>query len=226
MTEQNTRFYVVETKYVGPNPDQHIDEDVVEIQTEPERTNSSGEAKIQGWCGTTNDWCVNAHGEYPTLADAEAAVKEIFGDVRPYEDEGASDSVVKAYKPGLYVPMSAENTGDWCYDVIQEKVTLGMTGEQVDALIGELEEAANEEGYTLSAALSDMIAERQADLLEEAEETLEDLELAQSFRDKLGGAESVRDLLELIVEAHYFGRADTVAGYLAAKSYQDARKAP
>lgn len=216
MTEQNTRFYVVETKYVGPNPDQHIDEDVVEIQTEPERTNSSGEAKIQGWCGTTNDWCVNAHGEYPTLADAEAAVKEIFGDVRPYEDEGASDSVVKAYKPGLYVPMSAENTGDWCYDVIQEKVTLGMTGEQVDTLIGELEAEANEEGYTLSSELGDMITERLNELLEESKEVLGDLELTQGFRQKLAEAESVRDLLDLIAGAHYFGRIDTVTGYLTA----------
>lgn len=213
-------YYIVETKYTGPNPDQHLDQDVVEIQTVPARTNSSGEIKTQGWCGTTNDWCVNAHGEYTTLAEAEAAVKEIFGDVRPYEDEEADDSVVKAYKPGLYVPMSAEDTGDWCYDVIQERVTLGMTPEQVDSLIAELEEAANEEGYTLSAALSDMIAERQADLLEEAEETLEDLELAQSFRDMLDGVETVRELLDLIVEAHHFGRADTVAGYLIAKSHK------
>lgn len=209
-------FYIVETKYTGPNPDQHLDQDVVEIQTVPARTNSSGEIKTQGWCGTTNDWCVNAHGEYTTLEEAEAAVQEIFGDVRPYEDEEADDSVVKAYKPGLYVPMSAENTGDWCYEAIQEKVKLGMTPEQVDSLIAELEEAANEEGYTLSAALSDMIAERLDDLLEEAEETLEDLELTQSFRDKLDGVKTVRDLLDLIAGAHHFGRIDTVTGYLAA----------
>ncbi|NLY57954.1 MAG: hypothetical protein GX071_05445, partial [Gammaproteobacteria bacterium] len=173
--------------------------------------------KTQGWCGTTNDWCVNAHGEYTTLEEAEAAVKEIFDDVRPYEDEEADDSVVKAYKPGLYIQMSEEDTGDWCYKEIQEKVTLVMTDVQIEDLIAELEEAANEEGYTLSGALPDMIAERLDDLLEEAEETLEDLELTQSFRDKLSGAESVRDLLDLIIEAHYFGRADTVAGYLAAR---------
>lgn len=213
-------FYIVKTTYTGPNPDQHLDEDVIEIQTVPARTNSSGEIKTQGWCGTTNDWCVDAHGEYATLEEAEAAVKEIFGDVRPYEDEEADDSVVKAYKPGLYLPMSAEDTGNWCYDVIQERVTLGMTPEQVDSLIAELEEAANEEGYTLSGALADMIAERLDDLLAEAEETLEGLELTRGFRDKLGGAESVRDLLDLIVEAHHFGRADTVAGYLIAKSYK------
>lgn len=209
-------FYIVETKYTGPNPDQHLDQDVVEIQTVPARTNSSGEIKTQGWCGTTNDWCVNAHGEYTTLEEAEAAVQEIFGDVRPYEDEEADDSVVKAYKPGLYVPMSAENTGDWCYDVIQERVTLGMTQEQVDTLIGELEAEANKEGYTLSGELGDMITERLNELLEESKEVLGGLELAQDFRQKLSQAESVRDLLDLIAGAHHFGRIDTVTGYLAA----------
>lgn len=211
-------FYVVETKYTGPNPDQHIDQDVIEIKTEPARTNSSDEPKTHGWCGTSNDWCVNAHGEYPTLADAEAAVKDIFGDVRLHEEEDCDETVVKAYKPGKYIQMSEESTGDWCHEVIQDKVKLGMTGEQVKALINELEQAANEEGHTLSTALADMIAERQADLLEEAEDDLDDLDLAQGFREKLGSAETVRDLLDLIVGASYFGRADTVAGYLAAKS--------
>lgn len=209
-------FYIVETKYTGPNPDQHLDQDVVEIQTAPARTNSSGEIKTQGWCGTTNDWCVNAHGEYTTLEEAEAAVQEIFGDVRPYEDEEADDSVVKAYKPGLYIQMSEEDTGDWCYDVIQERVTLGMTQEQVDTLIGELEAEANKEGYTLSGELGDMITERLNELLEESKEVLGGLELAQDFRQKLSQAESVRDLLDLIAGAHHFGRIDTVTGYLAA----------
>ena len=209
-------FYIVETKYTGPNPDQHLDQDVVEIQTAPARTNSSGEIKTQGWCGTTGDWCVNAHGEYTTLEEAEAAVQEIFGDVRPYEDEEADDSVVKAYKPGLYIQMSEEDTGDWCYDVIQERVTLGMTQEQVDTLIGELEAEANKEGYTLSGELGDMITERLNELLEESKEVLGGLELAQDFRQKLSQAESVRDLLDLIAGAHHFGRIDTVTGYLAA----------
>lgn len=209
-------FYIVETKYTGPNPDQHLDQDVVEIQTVPARTNSSGEIKTQGWCGTTNDWCVNAHGEYTTLEEAEAAVQEIFGDVRPYEDEEAGDSVVKAYKPGLYIQMSEEDTGDWCYEAIQEKVKLGMTPEQVDSLIAELEAEANKEGYTLSGELGDMITERLNELLEESKEVLGGLELAQGFRQKLSQAESVRDLLDLIAGAHHFGRIDTVTGYLAA----------
>lgn len=83
-------YYLIENKYVGPNQrqDQYIDLDTIEISTSPAITNSSHEERIEGWCGTTNDWAVYAHGEYGTIEEARAAITDKFGDVRDCDPNG------------------------------------------------------------------------------------------------------------------------------------------
>ena len=81
-------YYVIETNYAGPNHDQHADADIIEISTAPAITNSSHEVRIEGWCGTTNDWAVYAHGEYASAEEARAAIAEKFGDVRDSDPNG------------------------------------------------------------------------------------------------------------------------------------------
>lgn len=97
MKEQTTttRYYVIETEYVGPDekhqgPSGHY----FDITTEPGRTNQSGEVRIEGWLGTTNDWKEDAHGEFETLEQAQAYVEEQVEDGAPeleFEDYNPND---------------------------------------------------------------------------------------------------------------------------------------
>ena len=146
-------YYVIETNYVGPNRDQHVDDDRIEISTIPARTNSSKEIKLEGWCGTTNDWAVFAHGQFDTQAEAEAFIAEQFGPVREAgEDEfpfGFDDGVVACFRKGKYIPMDAEGTGNYCWPGIEVDITADTTDEEIDALVEQYESIVNGEGYTL-----------------------------------------------------------------------------
>lgn len=96
-------YYVIETQYVGPNQtqDHYVDVDRIEISTTPAITNCSHEVRTNGWCGTTNDWAVYAHGEYDTIEDARAAITDRFGEVQDFGDSSESDNenVVETYRP-------------------------------------------------------------------------------------------------------------------------------
>jgi len=66
MSEQDvgTRtWYLVERQYVGPNPDDHLnDGHTLTIQNCPGCTNRSNEEREIGWLGTTGDWSAIALG--------------------------------------------------------------------------------------------------------------------------------------------------------------------
>ncbi|MFR9719891.1 hypothetical protein ACL00X_11095 [Aeromonas diversa] len=170
-------FYIIESKYVGPNPyeTQNVDADVIEISTTPAMTNSSHEERLHGWCGTTNDTAIYAHGEYATLEEACAAVIDIFGDVRVHDANGdtfepSGDDVVKAYKAGKYIPMSSEDTADWCYEGIKADITAETTDEQIAKLVAEYEAEANSNGYTLDSDLDGFMQERRQELRDELDD--------------------------------------------------------
>jgi hypothetical protein len=164
-------YYVIETKYVGPNQnqDQYVDADTIEIRTSPALTNSSHEERTEGWCGTTNDWAVYAHGEYATIEEARAAITEEFGEVRDADANGDSfdsddEAVVETYKPGQYAPMSSQATADWAYDGIQSDIEADTTDERIAELVAEYEEEANDHGYTLSSDLERFMMDRRQEL--------------------------------------------------------------
>jgi len=167
-------YYIMETKYVGPNQtqDQYIDVDKIEISTSPAITNMSHEERIEGWCGTTNDWAVYAHGEYATIEEARAAITEKFGEVRDSDASGDSfesddEDVVETYKPGK-TPMSSQATADWAYEGIQSDIEAETTDERIAELVAEYEAEANSNGYTLdSDLLEDFMRERRQELRDE-----------------------------------------------------------
>lgn len=169
-------YYVIETNYVGPNADQdqYVDADKIEISTTPATTNSSHEERIEGWCGTTNDWAVFAHGEYPTIEAARQAIEDNFGVVRDADANGPFESmdenVVEVVKPGRYAPMSPQATADWCYEDIQS-ITADTSDSDIAELIAEIEANANSEGCTVdSSALERFMEERRRQELRDDDE--------------------------------------------------------
>ena len=157
-------LYVIKNTYVGPNhyQDNYVDCDTIVISSTPTMTNLSREIRIDGWCGTTNDWSVSAHGEYPTIELARAAIQQHFGNVRdsdPNGDRFVSDDedVVETYKPGQYAPMSGEATADWAYPGIQSDIQADTSDERIAELVAQYEAEANSSGYTLDSDLDDFM---------------------------------------------------------------------
>lgn len=168
-------YYIIETNYVGPNQDQYVDVDKIEISTSPAITNSSHEERTEGWCGTTNDRAVYAHGEYATIEEARAAITEKFGEVRDSDANGDSfesydEDVVVTYKPGKYEPMSSQATADWAYEGIQADIKSDTTDEGIAELVAEYEAEANGQGYTLDSDLEDFMRDRRQELRDEMED--------------------------------------------------------
>lgn len=164
MENQQQHFYIVETKYVGPNQNdsQYVDADTIEITKTPARGNLSGDVVTEGWCGETGGWAVYAHGEYASLEIAQAAVAEIFGEVRdcdPNHDEFESDDpdVVEVYKQGEYAPMSRQETADWACEGIQSDIQADTTDDQISELLKEYELIANGDGYTLDSDIKEFM---------------------------------------------------------------------
>lgn len=169
------KFYVIEKKYVGPNQDQHIDDDCIIISTAPAVYNMSGKVCTDGWCGTTDDWATYAHGEYCTLDDADAAVRAL-GPVRDTDPvtgdayEGPCDEeegIVARYKRGLLTPMSRDESISWSYETIADQLTYASTDADMAGILTWLTEEARYQGYRLdTAAVSDYMTERRAELIE------------------------------------------------------------
>lgn len=165
-------YYVIETNYSGPNPDQYIDYDTIVISTTPARYNGSGEPCTDGWAGTNNDRSVHAHGEYPTIEDATAAITDLFGDVRGsdcngYPFEPDDPDILQIYKPGKYAPMSVEETGDWLHYGMRIDITNHTTTAELHALLADYEAAANECGYTLNPEALGIMSEYRDGLIAE-----------------------------------------------------------
>lgn len=170
-------YYVVTVSYVGPNQDEasHIDADVIEIRTSPARTNSSREKRIEGWCGTTNDWDVYAHGKYTSIQKARSAIYEKFGDVREIDlsddirgHEGKEGgAVVETYKRGKYQPMSYDETAEWAYESIRSDIRADTTDDRISELAELYREDANIEGYELHSRLEDLMYEHRSEMSEE-----------------------------------------------------------
>ena len=177
-------YYVIESKYVGPNQDQsqYCDVDTIGIFTAPGKTNSSREVRLEGWLGTTNDWSEYAHGEYESVEAAEAAIREKWGHTRDTTPSGDSflsavlypdDNCVALFKPGQYEQMSCEATGDWCYEGIRADITADTTDARIAELVAKYEAAANSEGYTLNSGLNEMMDKFRQKLRDERDEAEE-----------------------------------------------------
>lgn len=178
-------FYVIETQYVGPNSldSQHIDSHVFEVATQPAMTNSSHDVCTEGWCGTTNDSSVYAHGEYHSQQAAEEWITQHLSESGYREDEldqpaeqhmdDAQDGIVARYRPVRYEPMTAEATKDWVFEALDE-VAADTSDQAVADLVAMLQESSRTE---INAELDEdtvreAINERQQELRDEQDAEL------------------------------------------------------
>lgn len=171
--EGEKMYYIIETNYVGPNHDQHMDDDDIRISTVPARGNSTGEVITEGWCGTTNDRAVYAHGGHESVDAAKAAIAKKFGYVR-YEDANGDDflthhygDIVAVCKPGKYEQMSRQGTADWAHESIQSDITAETTDEKLAELLEDYAWEANDQGYQPHSDLIDFMTDHRDGLLQE-----------------------------------------------------------
>jgi hypothetical protein len=147
-----SNYYVISTDYNGPNAAEHLNSNTIEIRNEPMRGNSGDRPEItDGWCGTTNDWSVYAHGEYETLEAARAALHQIEPATRP-DTSGlhCDEATYESFLVGAYNLQSENEVGDWLYFGMSESVTAETTDAQLAELAGDFELIANEEGMGLN----------------------------------------------------------------------------
>lgn len=145
-------YYVIETSCVNSN---QSDTTTIEICESPAHKNMSGEVCINGWAGTTNNWSVDAHGEYETVEAARASINKQFGEVRDADNNGESFEpnrmdAVEVYKLGKYTPMSAAESEDWVYPAMETDINIATSDEKLAELAVSYEAMANDEGYALS----------------------------------------------------------------------------
>lgn len=147
------KYYLVETTYVGPNIQDYLNDDLIEIQTVPAYTNMSNEPKIDGWCGTTNDWCVNAYGEYDTLEEAKEAAHKIFGELRETDMDIYSDDfdilageTVIAYRAGKFPRLTEQETADYYYLTVDDEVKGSMSDEELEQYVENVKQFEAEYG--------------------------------------------------------------------------------
>ncbi len=166
-----TKFYVVQHSYVGPNQNDHVDSDRIEITTEPARSNMAPYGIItKGWCGTTNDWRVEAFGVFDDI-DAARVQVETFGEMREIEVFHSGDEMAEIYKFGKFAPMSREGTGNWAYEGVLCSVDAATTDQDIHDLVAEFEASANDEGYSLDEDyLREMIEDHRQKCLDDLDE--------------------------------------------------------
>jgi len=183
-------FYVVHSEYAGPNQNQeaYADLSTIEIRTEPARTNMSREIRLEGWCGTTNDFSVRAYGEYSTLEAAREAIAEKFGAVRDrdpegskFEPESGDDAVAEIYKPGRYAPLVGEGLSNWICPGIEEDIGASTPRSRFSTLIDDYLDQVNDEGYTFDRSRVEKMLEDRRDYLRDVEGWPTDYEDGQTL---------------------------------------------
>ena len=98
-------FYIIERKYVGVDKDRLTDANTINISPIPACNKRTGEIRINGCCGTTNNWATHAHGKHKTVEHALEAIKEKFGDnsrtnIYAYND----DDTIQLFRPSEISP--------------------------------------------------------------------------------------------------------------------------
>jgi hypothetical protein len=159
-------YQVIEKLYVGIDQDLevHRDADHIEISRladdDEDTLNYTGNYRHK-------DWSVTVYGCYPSLAEAAAAVKIIFVDVRAADPRGnafeAQDSgVVAVFKPGKYYPVGNEGTYETTRNTIATDVTAFTTDEEIDVLVETYQGFANRHGFIFHSSLRDrMVKQRE-----------------------------------------------------------------
>lgn len=151
----NKRFYVIERNYVGPNSEQHLNDDTVSITNDPARYNSSKEVCVEGWAGTTDDVAVYARGEFASMAEA---VQFIFDEykqgLRVVQDIALYDGAIAMYKIGKFYVLNKDATEEWLSDALVSDIKGDMTDDELQAIVDSWEDDANSQELTLTGAMA------------------------------------------------------------------------
>lgn len=154
-------FYVIGKSYIGPNPQQFLDADTVEIRNAPEVHPFTGGALKRGASFAYNDWATVSHGEFETLEDARAEIAKTFGETRSSSDVLTTypslylsdpidvDKIVEVHKIGQYEPMGERGSSEFAYNSVYGNISADTTDEDIERLVGEWVEDARDMGYEL-----------------------------------------------------------------------------
>ncbi len=154
-------YQLIEKLYVGIDQDmaRHSDADRIEIKRLPfdeeDVLNDTGHYRLL-------DWSVTVYGCYPSLAEATAAVKTVFGEVRTLDPRGnafeSTDAeVVAVFKPGKYYPVGLQGTQNIMAETIAKDVNAFTTDNEIDELLVAYHGFSNRNGFVFHRALRDMM---------------------------------------------------------------------
>jgi hypothetical protein len=146
-------FYVIQSSYAGPNPDQHLNENKYYITTTPGRTNLGNQVVTNGWLGQTGDWNSHAYGVFETLDEAKAALTKLTGGShREIPVDRMDEDEVYCVLDGAYEDLDRETSEAWTYDELYRSITAETTDEQISEMLSLAEKSANEDGKSLDLA--------------------------------------------------------------------------
>lgn len=168
---ENQKYYVVSSENVGPNSTDaygNVYEECYTVTTTAPTTNMSREVKTEGWLGTSNDNCLYAHGEFSSEQEARDYIENKLGEYREVDSADLEHDEIAGYLPGNLVPMSGEESVNWCYEGLSNEISADTTDEEIEKMVAEW--ANDEDQYKIdqSAVVAEGIEMR--DELKDAEE--------------------------------------------------------
>lgn len=169
MENQVEQNYVISRENVGPNA-MPLNKIVI-IQDHPGTTNQSGEEKISGWLGTTNGCYESAHGEFPSLADAQKYVQKTWPGVSLLEEYEREPGEIEAYQDTREVWA----IDDYAYDYARENISASTTDDEIKKLAAEVESEAKKNSIYIDGDVGKFFSEYRKELIEDESTELEKL---------------------------------------------------
>lgn len=165
-------YYVIESKYVGPNREDHLTDHEIAIATKPGIT-IRHEEKTNGDLGTWGDWAGYAYGEYKTMDEAREKVASICSDEGFREGPDSDDpNDVEVYIVGEYPKLNRSETGDHIYEGLSIDISASTTDAEIEGLADQYDNDAREHnGFTLDIDVcEEMMREHRDSLIIEEKE--------------------------------------------------------
>lgn len=125
MSNDTTRFYVIEEEYIGPGCGHRPNDHWIDIRTVPVSPWMKDEPVIEGHVHTINSWSVDAHGEFDTMEAALEKVKAVtFGE--KYEITDVSETqdcdlgIEARFGFGRFPQMTVDEVSESIHDEIEK----------------------------------------------------------------------------------------------------------
>jgi hypothetical protein len=156
------KYYLVETEWVGPDPDEHVLEHTFTITTEQPLTNLGRQPLDKpGWLGTTNDWDERYHGMFSRREDAILHMHKHYP--RAVESDEDEDEFL------VHPEESTSDIDDWI-DGGCDDVDADTTDEEIKEIARKIEADANEQGVYITDDVEDWLLAYRATIMAGKEE--------------------------------------------------------